>query len=227
MEGGESANSISVSKVRETFDFERWASRDRDDVMRDANEPAFDLTEGGCGAWMWVNEWSRPEFKDAYRRERRVCGGGRTTPRSEVGLTGLVERQRRDRHRRCSGVEKRGQGWLAIGLLKLERGRHCSGVSGGWGRGRADILTETRGTVGTKGDGGRGESEGSSPEMVLGDGILDKGTTGPANMWFDRRVGVFAFPGTEGGKGERLCPDSDRRRWIVNKVFNIDFRYRR
>ena len=48
MEGGESANSISVSRVREIFDLERWASRDRDEVMREANVPAFDLTEGGC-----------------------------------------------------------------------------------------------------------------------------------------------------------------------------------
>lgn len=79
--------------------------------------------------------------------------------------------------------------------------------------------------MGTKGDGGRGESESSSPEMVLGNRIFDKGTTGPANMWFDRRGEVFAFPGAKGGKGERLCPNSDRRRWIVNKVFNVDFRY--
>ena len=48
MEGGESANSISVSRVREIFDLERWARRDRDDVIREANVPAFDFTEGGC-----------------------------------------------------------------------------------------------------------------------------------------------------------------------------------
>jgi len=88
-------------------------------------------------------------------------------------------------------------------------------------------LTETRGMVGTKRDGGRGRSESSPPEMVLGNGIFDKGTAGPANMRFDGRGKVFAFPGTKSGKGERLCPNSDRRRWIVNKVFNVDFRYRR
>ena len=67
MEGGESANSISVSKVRETFDFERWASRDRDDVIRDANEPAFDLTEGGCGTWAGVSKGRRRDLERAYR----------------------------------------------------------------------------------------------------------------------------------------------------------------
>jgi len=51
VEGGESANSISVSRVREIFDRERWARRDRDEVMRDANVPAFDLTDDGWGAW--------------------------------------------------------------------------------------------------------------------------------------------------------------------------------
>ena len=81
--------------------------------------------------------------------------------------------------------------------------------------------------VGTKGDGGRGESKSSSPEVVLGHRIFNKGTTGSANMWFDRRGEVFAFPGAEGGKGERLCPNSDRRRWIVSKVFKVDFRHRR
>lgn len=50
-EGGESANSISVSKVREIFDLERWARRDRDEVIREANVPVFDLTEGGCSTW--------------------------------------------------------------------------------------------------------------------------------------------------------------------------------
>jgi hypothetical protein len=47
VEGGESANSISVSRVRKIFDLERWARRDKDDVIRDANVPVFDLTEGG------------------------------------------------------------------------------------------------------------------------------------------------------------------------------------
>ena len=90
-----------------------------------------------------------------------------------------------------------------------------------------DILTETSSAVRTLGDGGRGESESSSPEMVLGNGIFDKGTAGSANMWFDRREELFAFPGAERGKGERLCPNSDRRRRIVNKVFNVNFRYGR
>lgn len=84
------------------------------------------------------------------------------------------------------------------------------------------ILTETRGWAGTKGDGRRVESEGSAPCMVLGDRVFDKGTTGSANMWFNRR-GVFAFPGAEDRKRERLCPYSDRRSWIVNKVFKVDF----
>ena len=63
--------------------------------------------------------------------------------------------------------------------------------------------------------------------MVLGDRVFDKRTAGPANMWFERRGEVLALPGAEGGKGERLCPNSDRRRWIVNKVFNVDFRHGR
>jgi hypothetical protein len=48
VEGGESANSTSVSRVREIIDLERWANRERDDVIREANEPALDLKEGGC-----------------------------------------------------------------------------------------------------------------------------------------------------------------------------------
>ena len=51
MEGGESANSTSVSRTREILDLERWASRERDEVIREANVLAFDLTEGGCIAW--------------------------------------------------------------------------------------------------------------------------------------------------------------------------------
>jgi hypothetical protein len=88
------------------------------------------------------------------------------------------------------------------------------------------ILTKTRDWAGTKGDGRRVESEGSPPGIVLGDRVLDKGTTGSTNMWFDRRD-VFAFPGAEGRKGEGLCPYSDRRRWIVNKVFKVGFRHGR
>lgn len=121
-EGGESANSISVSRVRDTFDLERWANRDRDDVMRDANVPAFDLTEGGCSTWVDVNKGLQKDRERAYRRERRVGGGGRTTPRSEIRLAGLVERQPRDRHWGCSGFEKLGRSWLVVGVLELERG---------------------------------------------------------------------------------------------------------
>lgn len=84
-------------------------------------------------------------------------------------------------------------------------------------------LTETRGWAGAKGDGRRVESEGSAPGVVLGDRVFDKGAAGPANMWFNRRD-VFAFPGAEDRKREGLCPYSDRRSWIVNKVFKIDFR---
>ena len=68
------------------------------------------------------------------------------------------------------------------------------------------------------------ESEGSPPEMVLGDGVFDKGTTGSTNMWLDRRGDVFAFPRVEDRKREGLCPYSDRRRWIVNQVLAVDFR---
>jgi hypothetical protein len=50
-EGGESANSISVFRVREIFDLERWANREREDVIREVNVPAFDFTEGGGIAW--------------------------------------------------------------------------------------------------------------------------------------------------------------------------------
>jgi len=91
---------------------------------------------------------------------------------------------------------------------------------------RISVLTETRGWAGTKGDDRRVESEGSPPGMVLGNRVFDKGTTGSTNMWFNRRD-VFAFPGVEDWKRERLCPYSDRRRWIVNKVFKVDFRHRR
>jgi hypothetical protein len=41
--GGESAGSISVSRVRGTFDLERWAN-----VILDTNVSAFDLMEGGA-----------------------------------------------------------------------------------------------------------------------------------------------------------------------------------
>jgi len=88
------------------------------------------------------------------------------------------------------------------------------------------ILTETGGWAGTKGDGRRVESEGSAQGRVLGDRVFDKGTTWPANMWFNRRE-VFAFPGAEGRKREGLCSYSDRRSWIVNKVFKVDFRHGR
>ena len=84
-----------------------------------------------------------------------------------------------------------------------------------------------RSWAGTKGDGRRVESEGSSPEMVLGDGVFDKGTTWSTNMWLDRRGDVFAFPRVEDRKREGLCPYSDRRRWVVDKVFKVDFRHRR
>lgn len=63
VEGGESANSISVSRVREIFDLERWASRDRDDVIREANVPAFDFTEGGCITWEDVNRGMQKDGK--------------------------------------------------------------------------------------------------------------------------------------------------------------------
>lgn len=63
VEGGESANSISVSSVREIFDLERWASRERDDVIREANVPAFDFTEGGCITWEDVNRGTRKDSK--------------------------------------------------------------------------------------------------------------------------------------------------------------------
>lgn len=63
VEGGESANSISVSRVREIFDLERWASRDRDDVIREANVPAFDFTEGGCITWEDVNRGMQKDDK--------------------------------------------------------------------------------------------------------------------------------------------------------------------
>ena len=88
------------------------------------------------------------------------------------------------------------------------------------------MLTKTGSGVGAKGDGRRVESEGPSPEVVLGDRVFDKGTTGPANVRFKER-NVFAFSGVEGWKREGLCPYSDRRRWIVNKVFKVDFRHRR
>jgi hypothetical protein len=67
VEGGESANSISVSRVRETFDLERWARRDKDDVIRDANVPVFDLTEGGGRAYAGVNKGLRTDRERAYR----------------------------------------------------------------------------------------------------------------------------------------------------------------
>ena len=56
VEGGESAKAISVSRVREIFDLERWANRERDDVIRDVNVPAFDLTDGGCNTWTDVSK---------------------------------------------------------------------------------------------------------------------------------------------------------------------------
>jgi hypothetical protein len=67
VEGGESANSISVSRVREIFDLERRASRDRDDVIRDVNVPVVDLTDGGCRAWADVNKGPRKDRERAYR----------------------------------------------------------------------------------------------------------------------------------------------------------------
>jgi hypothetical protein len=67
VEGGESANSISVSRVREIFDLERWARRDKDDVIRDANVPVFDLTEGGGRAYASVNKGLRTDRERAYR----------------------------------------------------------------------------------------------------------------------------------------------------------------
>lgn len=82
-----------------------------------------------------------------------------------------------------------------------------------------------RSGTGTKGDDRRVESEGLSPEMVMRDGMFDKGTTGSANMWFDRRRKVFAFPGAEDLKGERLCPNPDRRRRSFSQVFQVGFRY--
>ena len=85
-------------------------------------------------------------------------------------------------------------------------------------------LTETRSGVGTKGEGRGVVGEGSSPEMVLGNRVLNKGPARSANMWFNRRD-VFAFSGVEDRKREGLCPYSDRRRWIVNQVLAVDFRH--
>lgn len=67
VEGGESANSISVSRVREIFDLERRANRERDDAIRDANVPVLDLTEDGCGTWAGVNKGSQKDRERAYR----------------------------------------------------------------------------------------------------------------------------------------------------------------
>lgn len=68
------------------------------------------------------------------------------------------------------------------------------------------------------------ESEGPSPEMVVRDGVFDKGMAGSANVGFNRRRRVFAFPGAEGRKRERLCPNADRRRRGLNEIFKVDFR---
>ena len=96
-------------------------------------------------------------------------------------------------------------------------------VSGGYGRGMDVVLTETRDWAETRGHGRRVKSEGSSPEMVLGGRVFDKGTAGSANIRLDRRGDVFALPGAEDGKGEGLCPHSDRRRRVVNEVLKVNF----
>lgn len=67
------------------------------------------------------------------------------------------------------------------------------------------------------------EGERLSPGVVLGNRVLNEGPTGSANVWFNRR-GVFALPRVENGKGEGLCPNSDRRSGIVVQVFEVGLR---
>lgn len=71
------------------------------------------------------------------------------------------------------------------------------------------------------------ESEGLSPGMMLEGRVFNKGMTRSANVWFNRRGKVFAFHRAEDRKGEGFCPNSDRRRRRVGKVFRVNFHHRR